>query len=65
MKSIDSPGRTWPFRDWCDYRGISYTTGWRLVNDNELTTFKVRGRRFVSERADREFINRLEQRASA
>lgn len=65
MTKQADPGKSWPFAEWCAYRGFSRTTGWRLVRDGEIPTFKVRNNRYVSERADRDFVARKEAEASA
>lgn len=58
-----TPGRSYPFGEWCELRGFSRTTGWRLMRDGEIQTYKVRGNRYVTEAADRAFIERKESEA--
>lgn len=65
MTKQTDPGKSWRFAEWCAYRGFSRTTGWRLVRDGEITTYKVRGNRYVTEAADRHFIERKEAEAAA
>lgn len=65
MPKQEAPGRSYPFAAWCELRGFSRTTGWRLLRDGEITTYKVRGNRYVTEAADRDFIARKEQEAAA
>ena len=57
------PGHSWSFSMWCEIRGHSRTTGYRLLKDGEIRTYKARGRRYVTEAADREFIARKEAEA--
>ncbi|MDT0635041.1 hypothetical protein [Spectribacter hydrogenoxidans] len=59
------PGRSYGFAKWCELRGFSRTTGWRLLRDGEIKTYKVRGNRYVTEAADREFVERKEREAAA
>lgn len=60
-----APGRSFPFADWCQLRGFSRATGYRLIRDGEIQTYKVRGNRYITEAADRAFIARKEQEAVA
>ncbi len=65
MQKQLAPGRSYRFGDWCQLRDISRPTGYRLIRDGEIRTFKVRGKRYVTEAADREFVERKEAEASA
>lgn len=58
------PGRSYPFAEWCALRGFSRTTGWRLVRDGEIVSYKLGKNRYVTEAADRAFIARKEQEAT-
>lgn len=64
MQKQIAPGRSYGFAEWCALRGFSRTTGWRLLKDGEIRTLKVRGNRYVTEAADREFIARKEAEAT-
>ena len=65
MTAQTDSGRSYPFAEWCARRGFSRKTGYRLLQDGEITTYKVRGNRYVSDAADRAFIARKEQEATA
>lgn len=65
MHAQTAPGKSLPFSQWCEMRGFSRATGYRLIRDGEVCTFKVRGNRYITERADREFVARKEQEATA
>lgn len=63
MPKQTAPGRSFPFADWCELRGFSRATGYRLIRDGEITTYKVRGNRYITTEADRDFIDRKEAEA--
>lgn len=49
-----------PFQEWCKLRGISRSTGYRLMNKGEIKTFTIGARRFVTWKADQEFMSRVQ-----
>lgn len=53
---IEDEGDLMPFTEWMVKRKMSRGTAYRLLHAGELRTFLIGGRRFVSEAADREFI---------
>lgn len=64
MQTQTAPGKSFTIAQWCEIRGISRTTAYRLIRDGEIATYKVRGNRYITEAADRAFIARKEQEAA-
>lgn len=50
-------GQSLSFRNWCYWRGISRSTGYRLLRAGEIETFLVGSRRYVSSEADERFLS--------
>lgn len=65
MQKQVAPGTSYPFGAWCQMRGFSRATGYRLIRDAEIRTYKVRGNRYITEAEDRAFIARKEAEAAA
>lgn len=65
MQAQPARGRSYSFNEWCRLRNLSRTAAYRLIRDGELTTYKVGLRRYITEAADREFIERKEREAAA
>lgn len=58
------PRASYSFQEWCALRRISRVTGWRLIRDGEIRTYKIGSRRYITAEADSEFISRREAEAS-
>lgn len=57
-------GRSYSMSEWGDLRGISRQTIYRLIQQDRIRTYKIGRRRYITEAADREFIERMQREAS-
>jgi hypothetical protein len=63
MEHNATPAHAYPLRAWCAANGIPTTAAYTEIKEGRLKTLKIGRRRYISDKASREYFAEKERKA--